>query len=136
MVDQPFQERVVDGMVRVYLTHDRVVGFAHQFPRGLRPANAGEPPPGQRFELPGAGAYQGLRRLMEERWVHELQQLVEVQTDALPVIWDADFLYGPKTASGDDSYVLCEINASSTFAFPEHAMPGVARAARDRIAER
>jgi hypothetical protein len=49
------------------------------------------------------------------------------------VIWDADFLYGPKDASGADSYVLCEINASSTFAFPEHAMPGVARAAIDRM---
>jgi hypothetical protein len=49
------------------------------------------------------------------------------------VIWDADFLYGPKNASGDDTYVLCEINASSTFAFPEHAMPAVARAAIARI---
>jgi Domain of unknown function (DUF6815) len=51
----------------------------------------------------------------------------------MPVIWDIDFLYGPKTASGDDTYVICEINASSTFAFPEHAMPAVARAALDRI---
>ena len=55
---------------------------------------------------------------------------------SLPVIWDADFLYGPKAAAGDDTYVLCEINASSTFAFPEHAMPAVARAALDRIAAR
>jgi uncharacterized protein DUF6815 len=49
------------------------------------------------------------------------------------VIWDADFLYGPKTTAGNDTYVLCEINASSTFAFPEHAMPIVARAAIERI---
>ena len=53
-----------------------------------------------------------------------------------PVIWDADFLYGPKGPSGDDTFVLCEINASSTFAFPEHAMPAVARAALQRIAAR
>ena len=53
----------------------------------------------------------------------------------MPAIWDADFLYGPKSASGDDTYVLCEINASSTFAFPEHAMPTVAEAALDRIGE-
>jgi glutathione synthase/RimK-type ligase-like ATP-grasp enzyme len=33
-------------------------------------------------------------------------------------------------------YVLCEINASSTFAFPEHAMRAVAQAAIDRICER
>jgi hypothetical protein len=51
------------------------------------------------------------------------------------VIWDADFLYGTKTNSEDDAYVLCEINARSTFAFPEHAMPTVAKAAIHRIQE-
>ena len=71
---------------------------------------------------------------METEWVPELQRLLGLDTHSLPVIWDADFLYGPKTASGDDTYVLCEINASSTFAFPEHAMPGVAEAALARIA--
>ena len=45
----------------------------------------------------------------------------------MPVIWDLDFLN-----SEDESYVLCEINVSSTFAFPEVAMPGVARAALDQ----
>jgi hypothetical protein len=52
------------------------------------------------------------------------------------VIWDADFLHGERTTSGDDTYVLCEINASSTFAFPEHATPTVAKAAIERIRER
>jgi hypothetical protein len=64
-----------------------------------------------------------------------MQQLLELATHRLPVIWDADFLYGPKTGSGEDTYVLCEINASSTFAFPEHAMPTVAEAALARIGE-
>ena len=63
----------------------------------------------------------------------QLMEIVGVDRDALPVIWDADFLYGPKTPSGEDTFVLCEINASSTFAFPEHAMPAVARAAIERI---
>ena len=52
------------------------------------------------------------------------------------MIWDADFLYGPKDEAGRDTYVLCEINASSTFAFPEFAMPGVARAALKQIGTR
>ena len=65
----------------------------------------------------------------------ELQRIVDVDTQSLPAIWDADFLYGPKSASGDDTFVLCEINASSTFSFPEHAMPTVAEAALDRIGE-
>ena len=49
----------------------------------------------------------------------ELQQLSGIDTHDLPVIWDADFLHGDKTAPGVGTYVLCEINASSTFAFPE-----------------
>ncbi len=129
LVEQPFQERIAEGMIRVYLTHDRVVGFAHQYPAGLRPADAGEPPPGKRFELATAPAYAELRGLMESAWVPGLQRLVGVATEELPVIWDADFLRG-----ADGGHVLCEINASSTFAFPEHAMPGVAAAALARVA--
>lgn len=136
MVEQQFQERIADGLVRVYLIHDRVVGFAHQYPSGLRPETAGEPPPGKAFELPTAPEYARLRQLMETRWLPELRQLLDLDAHELPAIWDTDFLYGPKTAEGEDTYVLCEINASSTFAFPEHAMPGVAEAALARIAGR
>jgi hypothetical protein len=45
---------------------------------------------------------------------------------ALPVIWDADFLYGARDASGADTYVLCEINASSCFAIPDKAPAAIA----------
>jgi hypothetical protein len=135
-VDQPYLERIADGMIRVYLTHDRVVGFAHQYPRGLRPGAAGEPPPGKNFHLPTADRFARLRALMEVMWVPQLQALLGLETHELPAIWDADFLFGPKNAEGHDTYVLCEINASSTFTFPEHAMPGVAQAALERIAAR
>ena len=133
MIEQPFQERITDGMIRVYLTHDEVVGFAHQFPSGLRPESAGEPPPGKRFEEANADRFQELRERVEKEWVPEMQQLLDLDRASLPVIWDIDFLYGPNTDDGEDTYVLCEINASSTFAFPEHAMPGVARAALERL---
>jgi hypothetical protein len=136
MVEQPFLERIGEGMIRVYLTHNEVVGFAHQYPRGLAPPSQAAAPSGKAFELPTAAAYSNLRTLMESKWVPELQQLLGIETPTLPVIWDADFLYGQKTASGDDTYLLCEINASSTFAFPEHAMPAVAQAAVSRIRDR
>jgi hypothetical protein len=133
MVEQPFQERISEGMVRVYLTHDQVVGFAHQYPGGLRPESAGEPPPGKRFEDASVERFQHLRERVEKEWVPAMQQLLDLDRASLPVIWDIDFLFGPKTEEDEDCYVLCEINASSTFAFPEHAMPGVARAALERI---
>jgi hypothetical protein len=135
MVEQPYQPRLDEGMIRVYLSHDRVVGFAHQYPRGLLPPGV-ERPAGKVFELASAPRYRELRERMEDEWMAELLRIVALDTFSLPVIWDTDFLYGPKTAKGEDTFVLCEINASSTFAFPEHAMPTVARAALERIAER
>jgi hypothetical protein len=47
-------------------------------------------------------------------------------------LWDCDFLLGPKTASGADTYVLCEINASSVSPFPASAVVPVAGAAVER----
>ena len=51
---------------------------------------------------------------------------------SLPIIWDADFLYGPRDASGADSYVLCEINVSSCFAIPDQAPAAIAKLVLDR----
>lgn len=130
MVEQPFQSRLDEGMVRVYMSHDEVVGFALQYPQGLLPpstSDARKPP--KRFEEASAPQYQDIKAQMESEWMPELKRNLDIDTDALPVIWDADFLRGE-----DGRYVLCEINVSSTFAFPEHAMPAVARAALARIA--
>lgn len=130
MVEQPFQPRLAEGMIRVYMTHDEVVGFALQYPQGLLPPSTGDAPkPPKRFEEASASAYQDLKTQMESEWMPELKRILAIDTHSLPVIWDADFL-----RAEDDRYVLCEINVSSTFAFPEHAMPKVARAALARIA--
>jgi hypothetical protein len=45
----------------------------------------------------------------------------------------ADFLYGPRSALGEDSYVLCEINARSCFAIPDQAAAAVARLTAGRL---
>jgi hypothetical protein len=134
MVEQALQSRLADGMIRVYLSHDAVVGFAHQYPRAfLDPEVAADLPTEKRFEPPETERYRPLRERMESEWIAELRRLTRLRREELPVIWDADFLYGPKDDDGDDTYVLCEINASSTFAFPEFAMPTVAEAALARI---
>lgn len=131
VVEQPYQPRLPEGMTRGYLTHDRVVGFTHQYPRGLLPPGADPPPSSKVFEPVDEPRYAELRERLEREWVPEMQRVLGLETSQLPVIWDADFL----RADGD-GFVLCEINVSSTFAFPEFAMPGVARAALDRIRER
>jgi hypothetical protein len=52
---------------------------------------------------------------------------------ACRIIWDADFLYGPRDAAGADTYVLCEINVSSCFALPDEAPAAIARTVKARI---
>ena len=132
MVEQPYQPRLAEGMVRVYLTHDRVVGFTQQYPRGLLPPGVEPLGSAKVFEPPEEPKYETIRRRVEDEWVPEMQRILGLATHDLPVIWDLDFLHG----DGEQDYVLCEINVSSTFAFPEIAMPGVARAALERIRER
>jgi hypothetical protein len=136
IVEQAYQARLPEGMIRVYLTHDEVVGFTHQYPRGLVAPGTELPPSAKVFEPPGTPAYEGIRARTEAEWVPELQRILGLETAQLPVIWDIDLLYGPKTPEGEDTYVLCEINVSSTFAFPEVAMPGVARATIARVRDR
>jgi hypothetical protein len=139
MLDQAYQARLPEGMVRCYLVHGRVEGFGHQAINALHPAPDGAPaeaapPPGPRlYHPPTLPAFQSLKRQLEEEWVPALQRLLGIDTDSLPVLWDCDFLLGPKTASGADTYVLCEINASSVSPFPESAVLPVARATLDRI---
>ncbi|MDB5428621.1 MAG: hypothetical protein JWR43_2596, partial [Phenylobacterium sp.] len=67
-------------------------------------------------------------------WTPGLARLLDIPPDALPVIWDADFLLGPRTPQGDDSYVLCEINVSSVFPIPDEAPEALARTTLRRLA--
>ena len=62
-----------------------------------------------------------------------LQVQLDIDAGSLPIIWDADFLYGPRDASGRDSYVLCEINVSSVAPFPDTAPAEIARLAMARL---
>jgi hypothetical protein len=139
IVDQPFQSRLPEGMIRCYMGADKVVGFGHQLVKALIPPPSGEPDspaaqPGPRI-MHGADAkpFQALRAKMEAEWTPQMMDVLGIDTASLPIIWDADFLYGPRTASGDDTYVLCEINVSSVFAIPDQAPLAIARLAMSRL---
>lgn len=139
IVDQPFQTRLPEGMIRCYMGADRVVGYGHQFIKALI-----EPPPegpdseaaqpGPRIMHPAsAEPFQALRQKMESEWVPEMMATLKIDAASLPIIWDADFLYGPPDASGADTYVLCEINVSSVFAIPDDAPAAIARLVKERF---
>jgi len=128
MIDQAYQSRLPDGMVRCYVVRDRVAGFGEQLVNALYPAAAGAltsdaPQPGPRHYFPPTRSdFQGLKEKLEREWLDELCGLVGLEKSQLPVIWDADFLYGPKDADGADTFVLCEINVSSVYPLPKDAL--------------
>lgn len=139
IVDQPFQPRLPDGMIRCYMGADKVVGFGHQLIKALMappPEGPGSEAaqPGPRIMHPAsAPPFQALRDKMEREWTPQMMQLLDIEADELPLIWDADFLYGPRNSAGEDTYVLCEINVSSVYPFPEGAPAEIARLAFDRL---
>jgi hypothetical protein len=139
IIDQPFQPRLPEGMIRCYMGADRVVGFGHQLIKALIPPPPEGPDspaaqPGPRIMHPAsAPLFQALRAKMESEWTPQMMQLLDIDAQSLPVIWDADFLYGPRTASGEDTYVLCEINVSSVAPFPPQAPAEIARLAQARL---
>lgn len=137
MLDQAWQPRLVEGMVRAYLVRNRVAGFGHQALIALHPALPGQPAP-----EPGLRLYSGaddprferLRSLLENEWVDLLMTRLGVSADRLPVLWDADFLLGGTPDDPQDDYVLCEINVSSVAPYPEQADAFIAAAIRSSIA--
>jgi hypothetical protein len=84
---------------------------------------------------PDAEAFQALKAAMETEWVPQMMQALGIERWELPIIWDADFLYGPRTAAGADTYVLCEINVSSCFAIPDEAPAAIAELVLARCRE-
>jgi hypothetical protein len=131
MIDQEYQERLPDGMIRCYLVHDRVAGFGHQAINALFPAHPGArptetPEPGPRlYHSHTKPEFQVLKDKLERDWVPEAQRLLEIETQHLPILWDCDFLLGPKDGNGKDTYVLCEINVSSVAPYPKSAVPHI-----------
>jgi hypothetical protein len=73
IIDQAFQARLPEGMIRCYMAGGEVAGYGHQLIKALIPP------------------------------------------------------------SGEDSYVLCEINVSSVFAIPDQAPAAIARLTLDRL---
>lgn len=139
LIDQPFYSPASRGMVRCYVSGSQVVGFGHQYVTALDVPSDGSAPPDPTPRVyydQAKPEFQALRQKMEADWIPVMCEALGISADALPVIWDADFLYGPPAAAGEDAFILCEINVSSVFPFPDSALPYLADAAVTHIAHR
>ena len=84
------------------------------------------------YARPGCASVPGPTGENGSEWVPQMVEILGINPGSLPVIWDADFRYGPRDAAGVDSYVLCEINVSSCFAIPDDAPAAIAKLALAR----
>jgi hypothetical protein len=139
MIDQAWQPRLVDGMVRAYLVADRVGGFGHQSVNALHPARGDQPAPaaGPRLYHDADDArFQDLKVRLESGWIEQLCGCVGVPQERLPLLWDMDFIPGEPAADGTPRYVLCEINVSSVSPFPPSCIAPLVGAVRRRVQTR
>jgi hypothetical protein len=134
VIDQPFQARLSEGVVRCYMAGDHCAGFGHQKVKALvdTPPERAEAGP-RLYTFKDDLRFRRLRRLMEDEWMPQLTSLLNIPRRDLPMIWDADFMLGPPDAGGTDSYVLGEINVSSVFPMPDEASAEIAHCVADRL---
>jgi hypothetical protein len=131
MIDQAWQPRLAEGMVRAYLVEDRVTGFGLQAVNALHPE---APLPGPRlYHGPELPEMQALRQQLESDWVALLCKRVGLARERLPLLWDCDFMLGEGAANGAPRFVLCEINVSSVSPFPPSSIAPLVEALRRRV---
>jgi hypothetical protein len=136
LIDQAWNKNISNGMVRCYLSGSKVAGFGYQEINALYKSGNNEwVPPGSRYYFTeNCGLFTDLKDRMENSWVPQLLELLDIERSKLPVIWDADFFINDiqnKSAAG--KYELCEINVSCVSPFPPSAIQFIVEEVRNRI---
>ncbi len=123
MIDQQWSNAITNGMVRCYLSRQKVAGFGYQeivalYPDSILPSK-------RYYYTEYCGLFSDLRKLMEEKWVPQLMEIYQLSLNDLPLIWDADFFINDVYSQSPNKYMLCEINVSCVSPFPESAVPHI-----------
>lgn len=130
MIDQAWQARLPEGMVRAYLVEDRVTGFGLQAVNALHPD---VPMPGPRqYHGPELPDFQALKQQLESSWITLLRERIGLARERLPLLWDCDFMLGELAAGAAQRFVLCEINVSSVSPFPPSSIAPLVEAVQRR----
>jgi hypothetical protein len=138
LIDQEWNQNIVNGMVRCYLSGSKVAGFGYQEINPLYPITEQSPAfkkPSQRFYFSEeCELFNDLKNIMEKSWVGQLQEITGIKNEMLPVIWDADFFINKiNTENTSEKYTLCEINVSCVSPFPESSIPYIVEEVKKRI---
>ena len=141
VVVQQYVDGLRRGMVRAYVSEDRVVGFCTQQPSvaadptddpGTDPVFAMAAP--KTMFPPDDGGFHDLRSSLEADWIPAVLQRASLGPLDLPVIWDLDFLMDGDASPRGWRYVLCEVNVSCVSPVPPFAVDDMVRSVLRRNA--
>jgi hypothetical protein len=124
MYDQEYNPRIGEGTIRCYFVKDRIEGFGHQEVNALVPGIDSGP---RLYFPPDRPDFQELKKRAEGEWLPQLMASTGVSLAELPMLWDIDLMFR------DGGYMLCEINISSVYPYPETAIVPLARAFKARL---
>lgn len=125
LIDQEWNNNIVNGIVRCYLSGKKVAGFGYQEINAFYELNNKTYLPGKRYYFTeNCGLFADLKKIMESEWVPQLRNSLSIAENKMPVIWDADFFINrTNNNNAAEKYRLCEINVSCVSPFPPGAVP-------------
>jgi len=139
LINQPWSEGITNGMVRCYLTGNKVSGFGYQESVALCPYSNDidskiRPTSGRFYFTEHCGMFQDLRKIMESKWIPELQEIHSISDESMPLLWDIDlFINDVNTLETKKKYTLCEINVSCVSPFPPSCINHVVDKLKEKL---
>jgi hypothetical protein len=139
LINQKWVKGITNGMVRCYLTGTKVSGFGYQesnalCPQSDEPEAKIRPTSGRFYFSEYCGLFQDLRKIMETKWIPELQKIHSIPDELMPLLWDIDlFINDVNTSDIDRKYTLCEINVSCVSPFPPSCINHVVDELKKRL---
>ena len=59
---------------------------------------------------------------MESKWTPQMMRLLDIDARSLPIIWDADFLYGPRDRPAKTPMCFARSMSARYFHFPSRRL--------------
>ena len=145
LVNQKWNPGITNGMVRCYITGTKVSGFGYQESIALCPHQSNSTQNGSKlrpisrrfYYSEDCGMFQDLRKIMEAKWIPELQEIHSISEDLMPMLWDIDlFINDVNTKHTEEKYTLCEINVSCVSPFPPSCVKYIVEGLRSKLGEK
>lgn len=109
LLDMPFLERIKEGEIRVLMLRDNVVNIVHKKPAEDKDAFSATLFSGAKYRYDKPEQWPDLVKVVKKS-LKDIQN--RLGNYDLPLIWTADFILDTDKKTGNDKYVLGEINAS------------------------